>query len=79
MDYIVSIILSIKKQNNPNYETKEFFEIRDIFQNIILENSIHKDDDVITFNIKDVEELTLFNGQKIDQVFSKFINKAKSM
>jgi hypothetical protein len=79
IDYMSNIFINVKKQENPNYDGSKSIEISNLLVKIILDNSTQERDDIVTFNIKDVEKSTLFNGKAIDEIFSPVIEKAKEM
>lgn len=77
VDYIRSIIIAIKKDEDNNFDPITLNDNTMLFKNIVLQNAEHKPDDVIFFTVKDIDKKTLFQNKPIEDVFGKFIEKMK--
>lgn len=79
MDYCTGIVMSMKRKAKQDYDISKVQETSDLFKDAVIKNSKPEKDRMINFRIKDKDSVTFFNDKPIEDVFDKFIKKAKEL
>ncbi len=79
MEYCTGIVMSMKRQSNPNYDIGKVQKTSNLFKDAVLKNAEFRDGNITIFRVQDKDKQTFFQGKPIQEVFSKFIEKAKEI